>query len=182
MSVDSPTGFDSAGEQDIATAVDANYHKGHGQRGTSRGRTMVKQQNPKAPQDLRMYDKDGLSPTINPAAAAGGAVIPKIKVGANTKKGYDEAAPGDSVNFSVPNSKTRRGRVGKGVAQTIDTGAQQGVVDGSSRIRRLTPVECERLQGFPDGFTEGVSDTQRYHALGNAVSVPVVSAVARRLI
>jgi DNA (cytosine-5)-methyltransferase 1 len=47
--------------------------------------------------------------------------------------------------------------------------------------RRLTPTECERLQGFPDGFTEGVSDTQRYKTLGNAVTVNVVYEVARRL-
>ena len=46
------------------------------------------------------------------------------------------------------------------------------------RIRRLTPTECERLQGFPDGWTEGISDTQRYKCLGNAVSVPVVEYIA----
>ncbi len=49
-------------------------------------------------------------------------------------------------------------------------------------VRRLLPVECERLQGFPDGWTEGVSDTQRYKALGNAVCVPVVEWIARRLV
>jgi len=42
------------------------------------------------------------------------------------------------------------------------------------RIRRLTPIECERLQGFPDGWTEGISDTQRYKCLGNAVTVNVI--------
>ena len=50
------------------------------------------------------------------------------------------------------------------------------------KIRRLTPTECERLQGFPDGWTEGQSDTQRYKQLGNAVSVPVVRAIAEKLI
>jgi len=48
-------------------------------------------------------------------------------------------------------------------------------------IRRLTPIECERLQGFPDGWTASVSDTQRYKLMGNAVSVPVVKAVADKL-
>ena len=54
-------------------------------------------------------------------------------------------------------------------------------VVGNSSIRRLTPVECERLQGFPDGWTEGQSDTQRYKQCGNAVSVPVVKAIMEKL-
>jgi DNA (cytosine-5)-methyltransferase 1 len=49
------------------------------------------------------------------------------------------------------------------------------------KIRRLTPMECERLQGFPDNWTEGISDTQRYKTLGNAVTVNVVRAIAGRL-
>lgn len=49
------------------------------------------------------------------------------------------------------------------------------------RIRRLTPLECERLQGFPDGWTSGVSDAQRYKCLGNAVTVPVVRAIIERM-
>lgn len=48
-------------------------------------------------------------------------------------------------------------------------------------IRRLTPTECERLQSFPDGWTEGVSNTQRYKQMGNAVTVNVVETVMRRL-
>lgn len=50
-----------------------------------------------------------------------------------------------------------------------------------NQIRRLTPIECERLQGFPDGWTEGVSDTQRYKTLGNAVSVPVIKEIVKEL-
>ena len=48
-------------------------------------------------------------------------------------------------------------------------------------IRRLTPTEAERLQGFPDGWTEGQSDTQRYKQLGNAVSVPVVKVIGKKI-
>ena len=48
-------------------------------------------------------------------------------------------------------------------------------------IRKLTPIECERLQGFPDGWTEGVSDTQRYKMLGNAVTVNVIYDIVYRL-
>ena len=106
-----------------------------------------------------------------------------------TKKGYAEAKVGDSINLSVPNSKTRRGRVGKGEAQTLDTGMQQYTIDKTA-IRRLTPVECMRLQGFPDDWNEkgmmdgkvvDMSDTQRYKQAGNAVSVPIVSMVAERI-
>ena len=56
---------------------------------------------------------------------------------------------------------------------TIDSMNTGGLKD-NGQIRRLTPTECERLQGFPDGWTEGVSDTQRYKTLGNAVTVNVI--------
>jgi hypothetical protein len=49
-------------------------------------------------------------------------------------------------------------------------------------VRRLTPPECERLQGFPDGWTEGFSDSARYRMLGNAVCVNVTEWIARRLL
>lgn len=50
------------------------------------------------------------------------------------------------------------------------------------RIRRLTPIECERLQGFPDGWTEGISDTQRYKCLGNAVTTNVISVIMEKIL
>jgi DNA (cytosine-5)-methyltransferase 1 len=52
----------------------------------------------------------------------------------------------------------------------------------NSTVRRLTPVECERLQGFPDQWTEGQADSHRYKQLGNAVAVPVVEWIIRRFI
>jgi DNA (cytosine-5)-methyltransferase 1 len=56
-----------------------------------------------------------------------------LKIKSGTSKGYEEAAEGDSINFSVPNSKTRRRRVGKQVAQTLDTACNQGVMVGDYR-------------------------------------------------
>jgi len=50
------------------------------------------------------------------------------------------------------------------------------------KIRRLTPTECERLQSFPDDWTEGISDTQRYKCLGNAVTVNVIQAIMEKLL
>ena len=68
-----------------------------------------------------------------------------------------------------------------GMARTLK-GLGGGLYQTSkTAIRRLTPVECERLQGFPDGYTEGVSDTQRYKTLGNAVTVNVVTSLINKM-
>lgn len=107
-----------------------------------------------------------------------------------TKKGYATAEEGDSINLSFLEANKRRGRVGKGIANTLDTGVQQYTL-GKGSLRRLTPVECERLQGFPDNWTRyglfdgeviEISDSQRYKMLGNAVSVPVVKEIGKRMI
>lgn len=109
----------------------------------------------------------------------------KIRIKEATKRGFAEAEFGDSVNFSVPNSKTRRGRVGKKIAHTLDTACNQAVLTEDFRIRRLTPKETWRLQGFPDWAFERASkvnsDTQLYRQAGNSVSVPVIFAIAQRL-
>ena len=101
-----------------------------------------------------------------------------------TAKGYAEAHEGDSINLAVPGSKTRRGRVGKGIANTLDTSCAQGVLDGY-RIRKLTPRECFRLQGFPDDYFDRVaaanSDSQLYKQAGNSVTVNVIYEIAKRL-
>lgn len=55
-------------------------------------------------------------------------------------------------------------------------------IQQAQTVRRLTPLECERLQGFPDGWTEGFSDSVRYRMLGNAVAVPVAEWIAKRLL
>lgn len=79
----------------------------------------------------------------------------------------------------------RRGQhTGGDYAPTLNAGnggmGAPGVA-GRMGVRRLTPVECERLQGFPDGWTDGQSDSARYKQLGNAVSVPVAEWIGRRL-
>ena len=89
-----------------------------------------------------VFDSNGISPTLSTNKGEG------IKIKSGTIKGYEEATEGDSINFSVPNSETRRGRVGKGVAQTLDTGCQQGVWvadyrnDEGLRIRKDNIIPC----------------------------------------
>lgn len=130
-----------------------------------------------------VYETDGISPTIR--TMQGGGLEPKIRVREATKQGYAEAIVGDSVNLAHPNSKTRRGRVGKQIANTLLTGESQGVVEPSFRIRKLTPRECWRLQGFPDWAFDKAqevnSNSQLYKQAGNSVTVNVIKEIARYL-
>jgi DNA (cytosine-5)-methyltransferase 1 len=103
-----------------------------------------------------------------------------IKVKSATAKGYEEATEGDSISLAHPGSETRRGRVGHGVAQTVDTGSTQGVLN-DYRIRRLTPRECFRLMDFPDTFTWTVSDSQAYKQAGNSIVVNVLYKLLKNL-
>ena len=104
-----------------------------------------------------------------------------------TNEGYAKAKCGDSINLAFPESKTRRGRVGHGIAQTLDTACNQGTpMVGCGRIRKLTPRECWRLQGFSDEmFNKAAavnSDRQLYKQAGNSVTIPVVAAVGQRIV
>lgn len=74
----------------------------------------------------RYYKEDGISPTIH--TCQGGNTEPKVLIKNATKQGYQEAYDGDSVNLAYPNSKTRRGRVGEQVSQTLQTSDNMGVV------------------------------------------------------
>lgn len=126
-----------------------------------------------------------------------------IKVAEATKQGYSECRVGiDNVNLSVPGSKTRRGRVGRDVANTLDTSCNQGIFVQVSEeltvyaawyekyqcyiaVRRLTPKECFRLQGWTDDYFEKAefvnSDSQLYKQAGNGVTVNVIKAIAERI-
>ena len=103
-----------------------------------------------------------------------------------TKKGYDTATVGDSVNISQPNSKTRRGRVGHGIANTLVTGSEQATLTSEYRIRKLTPRETWRLQAFPDELFDkaqqaGLSDSQLYKQAGNSVTVNAIEYIGKMI-
>ncbi|MCW8518630.1 DNA (cytosine-5-)-methyltransferase [Streptococcus macedonicus] len=160
----------------------------------------------------RVFDISGLSPTLT--TMQGGDKVPKIllreelpflKIKEATKTGYAKATLGDSVNLAYPDSTKRRGRVGKGISNTLTTSDNMGVVVAALeyrqdkwyevtgivlegklfrlRIRRLTPRECFRLQGFPDWAYERAesvsSKSQLYKQAGNSVTVTVIEAIAR---
>lgn len=101
----------------------------------------------------------------------------KLIVPEATKKGYVEIEPGQCVNLTFPNSKTRRGRKMAGKSNCLTAANHEYSHWNGHSYRKLTPVECERLQTFPDGWTDGVSNTQRYKTLGNAWTVDVVAHI-----
>ena len=109
-----------------------------------------------------------------------------IKVKVATKQGYEEATAGDYVNITFPSSKTKRGRVGKGVAQTLTCGDGNAVITENVRIRKLTPRECLRLMGWTDEQIDKiesakVSSTQQYGQAGNGIVVQVLQAIFKAL-
>lgn len=131
------------------------------------------------PNQGRIYDPDGIAPTLN--CMGGGNREPFIPVREATKKGYAEAKDGDFVNLQFPNSKTRRGRIGKGVAQTLLCNDANGVVE-KLRIRKLTPKECFRVMGFDDSdidilIDNRISNTQLYKMAGNSIVVDVLEEI-----
>lgn len=85
----------------------------------------------------------------------------------------------DILAFGAQNAAAQGLSVGT-IAPTLSTTKIPAVT--VPQLRRLTPTECERLQGFPDGWTSGQSDTVRYRQCGNAVAVPVAEWIARRII
>lgn len=89
--------------------------------------------------------EDNVCPTIPARAREDGSGQPVIKIPSNTKKGYDLFTENDSLNISVPNSTTRRGRVGVGVAQILDTSCNQVVMDKKC-IPVLTPDRVKKRQ------------------------------------
>lgn len=155
----------------------------------------------------RVYGTDGISPTVT--SKRGGHH--EVKIATNNKRGYAEVGDGDFLNLQYASSSTRRGRVGEQIAQTICCTDEQGVVlddtyrgrdvreytdaspsirakregfktvDGSLRIRKLSPLECWRLMNFDDEDfrkAEAIeSNTQLYAQAGNSIVVNVLTAI-----
>lgn len=122
-----------------------------------------------ASQGYRVYDVNGISTTLASQAGGVGAKTGLYMSHINrSKKEYDVKL--------TEKSGTLTATMYKGIDASGRTGAVQ-----MGKIRRLTPLECERLMGYPDGWTEGLSDTQRYKTLGNGIVSNVVAEVVRRL-
>ena len=119
-------------------------------------------------------------------ASAGQTQPSYLKVKVANKKGYEEARPGDYVNITYPGSKTKRGRVGNGVAHTLTCGDGNAVITENVRIRKLTPRECLRLMGWKDEQIDKIvaakiSGTQQYRQAGNGIVVQVLESIFKAL-
>lgn len=116
----------------------------------------------------RVYKTDGAMPTI--PTGQGGGVMTKIAIKSAATR--TRAYSGKPETLEVRKDK---------VSNALNSITKDYYATDLQRIRRLTPIECERLMGFPDGWTAGESDTQRYKMCGNAVVTNVVEAVISKL-
>ena len=145
-------------------ALTANYWKGYGA-----GRTMIAEPKLKVLKNsnddsYRIYSTDGVARSLR--ANSGG-------LGSKT---------GVYMVYKSNTNANMKQRVQKrDNTWTLTNNSGDFVLIDDCRIRKLTPTECERLQGFPDGWTEGISDTQRYKCLRNAVTATVTEFIARLL-
>ena len=160
--------------------------------------------------DVRIYDK--YSPTVATYWGTGGARVPYVFPIQGTIIGRSDTAGPQGKGFGDEDDpmftidtvgghgvgiiddepiamRDREGKPGGGkgpltstTAFTLSTSNFHTIFPSSSIVRRLTPTECERLQGFPDGWTEGQADSNRYKQMGNAVAVPVVNFIIERMV
>ena len=165
-------------------------------------------------QEHRVYSADGKSKTLCGNGGGAGAKTglytvptdcPALRVAEATAQGYTDILPGECVDLTMPNSKTRRGRAMREKANCLTTSCQYyqycgtldkpiyevrdgqitirgqqypiKLMDGYYIIRKLTVRECMRLQTVPEGFVFPVSDTQAYKMLGNGWTVAVIAHI-----
>ncbi len=142
-------------KSEIASTLNATY---------SRNQSDAQYIATEQPQAFRVRGIDGVSSTLQGEAGGTGA-----KTGL-----YAMRAP---LKFLSRNQKKIEGDY----AFTVD-GANTGGVQQDMKIRRLTPTECCRLQGFSDNWVDGISDSQKYKCLGNAVTTNVITEIGKRLL
>ena len=106
---------------------------------------------------------------LNPAAHQGGVAI----------VAYSVREDATANNFSA--TEIEQARALQALQPSVQSHHAQTFIAEPLQVRRLTPMECERLQGFPDGWTESQSDSQRYRQMGNAVTVNVIESIGQQL-
>lgn len=133
---------------------------------------------------MRIHDPGGVAPTMSQSDGQGGQRTPIIAFDPNqvTSK-TNRSNPTPELCHTIP-----VGAHAPAIANTVPNKYRGDPHEGTDTIvgtipRRLTPTECERLQGFPDGWTDvdGMKDGPRYRMIGNAVTVPVIEWIGNRI-
>ena len=160
------------GSGKVSSTITSNYKRGVHAMGESYivEKANLKELTKNMSMGYRVYDSSGVSTTLR---ALGG--------GLGAKTGLYQVKACLTPDRKEKRQNGRRFKDNEEPMFTL-TGQDKHGVMINSQIRRLTPTECERLQGFPDGWTDGISDTQRYKCLGNAVTTNVVCEIAKRLL
>jgi len=183
-------------EKETARCLDANMHKGVSPKGyfEKRRRNIIAYKSHRADQ----IRESKISPCLTKNMGDGGNNVPMVQALRNLNRngrlthsdGYVGSiqTSGNEEGVWTENLQIRDGRDNRSCLRSGRT-PELGVPGMS--LRRLTPIECERLQGFPDNWTQigineqgevvKISDTQRYKMMGNAVTTNVVQAVMERL-
>ena len=120
--------------------------------------------------DVRVTD-DEIMQTVIQRWGTGGGNVPAIA--------YSICEDATANNFSA--TEIEQARALQALQPSVQSHHAQTFIAEPLQVRRLTPMECERLQGFPDGWTETQSDSQRYRQMGNAVTVNVIESIGQQL-
>ena len=143
----------------ISNCLRTNYSNGKS------NETYIRQINQPKHSNNRVYSEKGLSPTLN--TMQGGLRQPFV-------------APVLTPDRPTKRQNGRRFKENGEPSFTLTAQDKHGITDGM-KIRRLTPTECMQLQGFPDNWCDGISDSQKYKCAGNAVTVNVIQAIIEKL-
>jgi len=131
----------------------------------------------------RVYDDGGISPSLNTMQGDNRQPFVAVTETRNEKaKQIRRESRKQGKDWSPRREKELVARTDEMMGTLTSSRNLENIVTNYTKIRKLTPVECERLQGFPDGWTDCVSDTQRYKTLGNAVTVNTVKAIVDKLL
>ena len=121
----------------------------------------------------RVYDPNGKSVTLSANGGGGGAKTGLYVIGRDIGRRLNEEGHREDNNKDLPIQRQIELRTDE-KSGTLTSVTKDNLVVSPTRIRKLTPIECERLQSLPDNYTEGISRTQRYKCLGNAFNVEVI--------
>ena len=127
--------------------------------------------------DVRVYE-DGIVPTVISRYGTGGGNVPMVFE--EQPIAYSLREDAKANNFSA--TETDVALAIQALQPSPQSHHAQLFIAQIPVVRRLTPMECERLQGFPDGWTDGQADSNRYKQMGNAVAVPVVEWIISRMV